>query len=81
VRAIASQETPDRLRAADRHYGHAFGAEIPATTCRESFERNLVAEPFDEHDRTHGICCLHSLHLVHGAISPAPRLPTRNLQE
>jgi hypothetical protein len=47
------QETANSLRAADRHYRHAFGLEVAATTFGERFERDLVADALDEHDCTH----------------------------
>ena len=32
--------------------GDALGVEVPTTALGERFERELVADPFDEHDRT-----------------------------
>jgi hypothetical protein len=43
-------ESPDRLCAADRHDGYAFGNEVTAATHGERLERTLIARPFDEHD-------------------------------
>ena len=51
LRAEAAQEPSYGLRAPDRHDGDALGVEIPATAPGERFERALVADPFDEHDR------------------------------
>jgi hypothetical protein len=52
LRAVPVQESSDRLRAADRHDGNALGVEIPTAALSECFERTLVADPFDEHDRS-----------------------------
>ena len=46
------QEAPDVRRPTDRHDRDAFGAEIAAAPAGQRFERELVADPFDEHDRT-----------------------------
>ena len=46
------QEPADRLRASDRQHGDALGVEVPTATPREGFDRVLIADPFDEHDRT-----------------------------
>lgn len=51
------QEASDGLRTPDRHDGNALGVEIPATARSERFERDLVAAPFDEHDRTRSRAC------------------------
>src|ERR687896_456609 len=51
-RAKALQESSDGLRAPDRHDGDALSFEIPATALSQRFERALVADPFNEHDRT-----------------------------
>jgi hypothetical protein len=45
-------EAPYRLRTPDRHDGNALAVEIPTAARGESLERDLVADPFDEHDRT-----------------------------
>src|SRR5207247_3363272 len=52
LRAEPSQEAPDRLRTSDRHDGDALAVEIPAMARSEGLERDLVADSFDEHDRT-----------------------------
>ena len=45
------QEAPDRRRPTDRHDGDALGAEVATTAPRQRFQRHLVADPLDEHDR------------------------------
>ena len=52
LRAEQTQEPPYRLRTPDWHDGYAFSVKIPTTALSERFERALVADPFDEHDRT-----------------------------
>jgi hypothetical protein len=54
LRAEPFQEASDRLRPSDRHDGDALGVEIPATPLGECLERELVADPFDEHDPPQG---------------------------
>jgi len=49
VRAELIQKPSDGLRASDRNDGYALGAQIPATPLGERFERELVADPLDEH--------------------------------
>ena len=51
-RAEQIQESPDCLRTPDWHDGNALSVEIPPTALGQRFERNLVADPFNEHDRT-----------------------------
>ncbi len=51
LRAELIQEPSDGLRTSDRHNGNALGVELPATALCERFDRVLVADPFDEHDR------------------------------
>ena len=60
------QEPSDGLRAADRDDRDALGVEIPALPLRESLERSLVAEPFDQHDRIGG----HDVSCEPGAAEP-----------
>ena len=45
-----SEEPPDGLRATDWHDANALLDEIAAPACREGLQRDLVADPFDEHD-------------------------------
>ena len=52
------EELPYRLRAADRNDGDALAFEVPTPARRERLERDLVAQPFDEHDRTRVACTL-----------------------
>ncbi len=66
LRAEPIQEPSDGLRAADRDDGDALGVEIPALPLRESLERSLVAEPFDQHDRLGG----HDVSCEPGAAEP-----------
>ena len=47
-----SQEASHRLRTPDRHDRDLLAIEIATTARSESLKRNLVADPFDEHDRT-----------------------------
>jgi hypothetical protein len=51
LRAEELQETSDGLRATNRHDGDAFGGEIPIASLSQCFERTLVADPFDKHNR------------------------------
>ena len=51
LRAELPEELPDRLRTTDRHDGDALGGEIAATALGERFDRVLVADTLDEHDR------------------------------
>jgi len=53
-RAETFQRVSDPLGTADRHDGHALIGKIPPTALGHRFERALVADPFDEHDRTPG---------------------------
>jgi virginiamycin B lyase len=59
LRAEPLQEPGDRLRAPDRHDRDALGGEIPAAALGERFDRALVADPFDEHDRAGVDTCCH----------------------
>ena len=49
--AEESEEPSYGLRTPDWHDGDALGAKISTTALGERFERELVADPFDEHDR------------------------------
>jgi hypothetical protein len=51
------QNASDGLRTPDRQDGNALGAKIPTAALSERFERGLVADPFNEHDRTCVACC------------------------
>jgi hypothetical protein len=57
LRAEQSQEASDGLGTPNRHNGNALGVKIPTTARGESFERALVADPFNEHDRTRLDAC------------------------
>jgi hypothetical protein len=52
-----TQEPSYRLRTPDRQNGNALGVKIPTTALSERFERALVADPFNEHDRTRIDAC------------------------
>ena len=57
LRAEQIQESSYGLRTSDCHYGNALGGEISTTTLSERFDRALVADPFNEHERTGGDTC------------------------
>jgi len=46
------QETPDVRCTPDRHDGNSLGVQVPTTALSQRFERELVADPFDQHDST-----------------------------
>ena len=73
LRAESLQELSDRLRTADRHDGNALSVEIPATALGERFDRALVADPFDEHDRGRVLVHVSYLH------SPSLQIRLRDL--
>src|SRR6266508_5085452 len=50
--AESSQEAPQRLRTADWHDRDALPVEVPTTTRSEGFERDLIADSFDQNYRT-----------------------------
>lgn len=52
MRAKERQEASDGMRTANRHNGNTFRIEIPTTTLSEGLDRDLIADPFNEHDRT-----------------------------
>jgi hypothetical protein len=56
VGAEPVQEVSDRLRAADRNDRDAFSIEVPTAAFGQRFERDLVADSFDEDDRVHILC-------------------------
>ncbi len=55
ARAESIQEAPDVRRAPHRHDDDALSVETPTTALSECFERELVADPFNEHERTRGL--------------------------
>ncbi len=57
LRAEQIQEPSYGLRTPDWHNGNALSVEIPTTALSKRFERALVADPFDEHDRTRVGAC------------------------
>jgi hypothetical protein len=52
LRAEQIQEPSYGLRTSNWHNGNALSVKIPTTALSERFERALVADPFDEYDRT-----------------------------
>ena len=52
LRTEQIQEPSDGLRTPDGHNGNALSVKISTTAPSECFERALVADPFNEHDRT-----------------------------
>ena len=52
MRAEEIQEASYGLRTSHWHNRNALGIQIPSSALSERFERELVADPFDEHDRT-----------------------------
>ncbi len=50
VRPVLLEEATDGLRTADRNDRDAFGGKIPTTAGGEGFERNPIADAFDEHN-------------------------------
>jgi hypothetical protein len=52
MRAVQIQEASDRLRTPYGHDRNAFSVKVPTTALRERFDRDLVADPFNEHNRT-----------------------------
>jgi hypothetical protein len=57
LRAEQIQEASYRLRTPNRHNGNALSVKIPTTALSERFEREPVADPFNEHDRTQVDAC------------------------
>jgi hypothetical protein len=57
LRAEQIQEPLYGLRTPDRHDGNPLSVKIPTTALSERFERALVADPFNEHDRTRVDAC------------------------
>jgi hypothetical protein len=52
VRAEQHQEAPDGRRTSHLHNGDALIVKLPTTARSERFERELIADPFNEHDGT-----------------------------
>jgi hypothetical protein len=52
LRAEEIQEASYGLRTSHWHNRNALSVQIPSTALSERFECELVADPFDEHDRT-----------------------------
>jgi len=53
VRAKQIQEASDGLRTPYRHNGNALSFKIPTTALSERLDRDLVADPLNEHDCAH----------------------------
>jgi hypothetical protein len=53
LRPEHTEDPAQGLRTSDRNDGDALGEEIPTAPFGERLERALVADPFDEDDRTH----------------------------
>jgi len=46
------QEASDALCTSHCHDRNALSVEVPTSACSQRFERDLVADPFNKHDRT-----------------------------
>jgi hypothetical protein len=57
LRAEQFQEPFYGLRTPNWHNGNPLSVKIPTTALSERFERALVADPFNEHDRTRVDAC------------------------
>ena len=57
LRAEQTQEPCYGLRTPHWHNGNALSVKIPTTALSERFERALVADPFDQNDRTRVDAC------------------------
>ena len=61
-RPETSKELRHRPSAADRHHGHAFFRQVSCLEACQSLDRNLIADPLDQHNGTsvlgafQGIC-------------------------
>ncbi len=54
LRSEPTQETSDVLRSAHRHHGDALRAEVSTVSRCQGFDRQSVADPFDEHHGARG---------------------------
>ena len=80
LRAEPTQEPSDGLRTPDRDDRHALGVEITAAALSERFERTLIADSFDQHDRTRVDCLLRS-RLGHSPYVHSARALTSRLRK
>ena len=64
LRPVQLEELSDRLGASDRNDGNALCVKVAAAALGERFERDLVADSFDEHD------CVHTSYLRDPTRSP-----------
>ncbi len=53
LRAEHSQEATDGLGTSKRHNERALSGKVATTAFSERFDRNLIADPFNQHHRTH----------------------------
>jgi hypothetical protein len=75
LRAEQIQEASYRLRTADRHNGYPLSVEIPTAALGERLERYLVADSFNEDDRTR-VGAWDSLPLLHAPYVPSSSVIT-----
>jgi hypothetical protein len=79
LRPEHTQELSYRLSTADRHDGNALSVEVPASALGECFERALVADAFDEHDRTWVDASFHQAQILPvSAVSSGRSVRARN---
>ena len=52
LRAEPLQKASDRLRTAHWHDRNSFSSKIPTTALSQRFERELIADPLNKHNRT-----------------------------
>lgn len=80
LRAEPIQEPPYGLRTSNGHDGDALSVKFPTTALSEGLERALVADPFNEHDRTRvNACQVKSPRLVHARIFTATPVASGSL--
>jgi hypothetical protein len=53
-RAVPIEVAADGLRTADRKDGNSLGFEVPSVALGQRLDGELIADSFDQHDRTHG---------------------------
>jgi hypothetical protein len=71
-RAEPIQEAPNVLRTSHWYDGDALSVKIPTTALSERRERELVADPFNQHD-SDGFLLACSIHATARPGTPAPR--------
>jgi len=77
LRTEPLQEACDVLRAPHRDDGDALGIKIPTTAHSERFERELVADPFDQHDGTCDEGRLSRRWAIETGVDPRPLVGSR----